>query len=181
MGITVTAFIGTLLRGVIKKNFLAIISLLAFISMGIGLWQSLAQRGIVGLADVCQGPDFTKSQEAANADGTELLNNLKANKVEYVDCAEPENFFLYNLTGITLANSNVILMLLIGLFSFYKLFFKPRRKYRRYNNKYNNRNNNNNNNNRRYRGSGYRRSNNRNRRPYNGDRSYNNRNDSDNS
>jgi len=147
--------------------------------MGIGLWQSLAQRDIVGLADVCQGPDFAKSQEVANTDGTALLENLKANKVEYVDCSQPENFFLYNLTGITLANVNVILMLLIGSFSFYKLFFKPRRRYRRYN-KYNNRNNNRNNNgNRRYRGSGYRRSHNRNRRPYNGNRSYNNRNDSD--
>ncbi|MCP4355719.1 MAG: disulfide bond formation protein B [Proteobacteria bacterium] len=176
IAITVVAFIGTLFRGVIKKKFLFVISMLAFVSMGIAIWQSLAQANLIELAEVCQGPAMTKADQIT--DGSAILEALKANEIGYVDCSKPEDFFLYNMTGITLANANAVLMLLIGVFAFYKLFFKPKRRFRKYNN-YNRNRNRNNNGNRRYRGSGYRRSHNRNRKPnsnYRNNNSYNNKN-----
>jgi len=152
LSITVVAFIGTLFRGVIKKKFLFVISMLAFVSMGIGIWQSLAQADLIELDAVCQGPAVLKADQMT--DGADMLKALKANELGYVDCSEPEDFFLYNMTGITLANANVILMFLIGIFAFYKLFFKPKRRFKKYN-RYNSYNKNRNNNgNKRYRGSG---------------------------
>lgn len=175
LGITVVAFTGTLFRGRIKKKFLAVISLLAFASAFIGGWQSLAQAGLLELNAVCQGVETleqTTDKAATPTDGAKLLEDLKNNTVEYIDCSVPEDFFLYNIFGITLANVNTVLMLLIGSFAFYKLFFVPRKRYRRYNNRYRN----NRGSNRRYRGSGYRRANNRNNRRPNNNRYHNNRN-----
>lgn len=175
MGITAVAFLGTLFRGRIKKKFLAVIAILAFASMVIAVWQSLGQRGIVELDSICEAPAAVETTQAK--DGVDLLKGLKANTVEYVDCAQPEDFFLYTYFGITLANANAILMLFIGSLAFYKLFFVPRKRYRRYNRRYNNRNRNNNS--RRYRGSGYRRAHNRNnRRPHN-NRNYRHQNNRD--
>lgn len=172
LAITVVAFTGTLFRGKIKKWFLATISLLAAVSLTVAVWQSLAQRGVVELPSLCQAPEqtITESTESeSKAQAEQLLANIEANDTGYVDCSKIEDFFVYNYTGLSLANLNVLLMAFIGGFAFFKLFFIPRRRFRRYNN--NNRNNNSRGeNNRRYRGSGYRRSNNRNgnhRRPHN--------------
>lgn len=164
VAITAVAFAGTLFRGKIKKLFLATISLLALTSLVFGSWQSLAQRGVVELPSMCAAPvqETVVTTESAQEASANLLADLKANDTDYVDCSKIEDFFLYNLTGISLANVNVILMLFIALFSFYKLFFKPRKRFRRYNNRRNGHKKHNNNNNRRYRGSGYHRSNNRN-------------------
>lgn len=175
IAITVVAFIGTLFRGRIKKWFLATIALLAAVSLTVGLWQSLAQRGYVELPGLCQAPtqEVVETTDAqATEQATELMANLQTNNTGYIDCSKIEDFFVYNYTGLSLANLNVLLMLFIGGFSFYKLFFKPRKRFRKFHNRNNhNRGNNNNNqgNNRRYRGSGYRRSNNR------GNKRYNNR------
>lgn len=182
--ITVVAFAGTLFRGKIKKWFLATICIIALGSLTIGVWQSLSQRGIVELPGLCQAPEQAVEVKDATAESANLLANLEANETGYIDCSKIEDFFVYNYTGLSLANLNVLLMLFISTFSFYKLFFKPRRRYRRYNNNRNN-NRSNNNNNRRYRGSGYRRSNNRNgnsnrrydnKKPHNSNRRNNNEN-----
>ncbi len=167
IAITIVAFIGTLFRGRIKKLFIATITLLAAASLTVGVWQSLSQRDIVGLPDyLCQAHDMqatTSTAADAKQDSEDLLANLKANEVEFVDCSKIENFFLYNYTGISLANVNVLLMTFVMLFSFYKLFFKPRKRFRKFkkNHKHNKGGNNQR---RRYRGSGYNRSNNRNNR-----------------
>ncbi|HAG52732.1 MAG TPA: hypothetical protein DCL21_02985 [Alphaproteobacteria bacterium] len=165
IAITIVAFIGTLFRGKIKKLFLATISIVAAVSLSIGLWQSLAQHGLVDLPSLCAAPEqaeVTTTAAEATAESAALLANLESNTTDYVDCSKPEaGFFFYDLTGITLANINVVIMLFISVFSFYKLFFKPRKRFRKYNRR-NNNNNNRNNHNRRYRGSGYHRSNNRN-------------------
>lgn len=162
IAITIVAFIGTLFRGKIKKLFLATIALLALASLTVGLWQSLAQYDIVALPTACQAPEV-----AQTTDAQDLLANVQNNQTNYIDCSKKEDFFLYNTFGITLANVNVILMILIGGFSFYKLFFKPKRRFRNFKRYNNNRNGNRqNNNNRRYRGSGYNRSNNRNKRQH---------------
>ena len=193
IAMTVVAFIGTLFRGKIKKLFLATITLITLASFSVGLWQSLAQRGFVELPIACQAQEqaaLEVSNVQAQAESEALLANLKANKVEYIDCSKVEDFFLNNMTkelmgtenGISLANVNVVLMFFIAIFSFYKLFFKPRKRFRKFNKRHNHNHkhkhkhgNNRNNHNRRYRGSGYNRSNNRNNRRYN-----NNRNSSEN-
>jgi disulfide bond formation protein DsbB len=169
IAITVVAFIGTLFRGKIKKWFLATICALAVCSLAIASWQSLAQRGIVSLPTSCAAPInevvTTTTDESVIEESKELLSNIEAGITNYVDCSKAEDFFLAKYTGITLANVNVALMLFISVFSFYKLFFKPRKRFRKYNNHYNKNKNSkepSNNNNHRYRGSGYRRSNNRN-------------------
>lgn len=168
--ITLVAFSGTLFRGKIKKWFLGTISIVAATSLTIGVWQSLAQYDIVPLPSACQAPEEVKVTADAATESANLLANLKTDTTNYVDCSDKDNekdFFVYKYTGVTLANLNVLLMTFITIFSFYKLFFKPRRRFRRYNNKrrYNNNNRNrHNNNNRRYHGSGYNRSNNRNNR-----------------
>jgi len=173
VAITIVAFIGTLFRGKIKKLFLATISVIAAVSLSIGLWQSLAQHGLVELPALCAAPEQTETiatAQEATAESAALLANLEANTTDYVDCSKPEvGFFLYDLTGITLANINVVLMLFVAVFSFYKLFFKPRKRFRKYNRRNQGSKNNRNNHNRRYRGSGYHRSNNR-----NSNRRYNN-------
>lgn len=186
--ITIVAFIGTLFRGKIKKWFLATISLAAAASLTVGVWQSLAQHGFADLPGACQAPVQTNAVADTTKASADLMASLKADDTGYVDCSKIEDFFLNNITkelmgtdkGVSLANLNVLLMLFIGGFSFYKLFFKPRKRFRRYNNRRNNNRNNNrpnNNNNRRYRGSGYHRSNNRgNKRNYNNNNSNNRRN-----
>lgn len=169
IAITVVAFIGTLFRGKIKKWFLATICVLAVCSLAIGVWQSLAQKEIVNLPTSCAAPVNevvkTTTDESVIAESKELLANIEAGNTNYVDCSKAEDFFLVKYTGITLANVNVALMLFISVFSFYKLFFKPRKRFRKFNNRNNynkNKTGNTTNNNHRYRGSGYRRSNNRN-------------------
>tara|TARA_Y100001960_G_C14713559_1_gene848349 strand:+ start:563 stop:1282 length:720 start_codon:yes stop_codon:yes gene_type:complete len=181
IAITVVAFIGTLFRGRIKKWFLATIALLAAASLTVGAWQSLAQRGLVELPGFCETAEqeiVVTTEAQAVEKSAELMANLQADNTGYVDCSKIEDFFVYNYTGLSLANLNVILMLFIGGFSFYKLFFKPRKRFRRYNNRRNNNRGGNKQggNNRRYRGSGYRRSNNRggNNRRYNNKRNDNN-------
>jgi disulfide bond formation protein DsbB len=167
VAITIVAFIGTLFRGRIKKLFIATITLLAAASLTVGVWQSLSQRDIVGLPEyLCQAHDMqatTSTPADAKQESEDLLANLKANEVDFVDCSKIENFFLYNYTGISLANVNVLLMTFVMLFSFYKLFFKPRKRFRKFkkNHKHNKGGNNQR---RRYRGSGYNRANNRNNR-----------------
>jgi disulfide bond formation protein DsbB len=170
VAITVVAFIGTLFRGRIKKLFIATITLLAAASLSVGVWQSLSQIDPVRfpLPALCQAPETQAVElttEQAKQASADLLADIKSDNTGYVDCSKPEDFFLYNYTGITLANVNVLLMTFVMLFSFYKLFFKPRKRFRKFkkNNKHHN-NKGGNNQRRRYRGSGYNRANNRNNR-----------------
>lgn len=183
VAITIVAFIGTLFRGRIKKLFIATITLLAAASLTVGVWQSLSQRDLVGLPDyLCQAHDMQATQEATTdtkQESADLLADLKSNNVDFVDCSKIEDFFLYNYTGISLANVNVLLMTFVMLFSFYKLFFKPRKRFRKFkkNNKHHHNNKGGNKQRRRYRGSGYNRANNRNNRRHHHSNSNHRRND----